>query len=292
MRKLGIDEWVIRLVKVMYNGADSRVRVKSCFSERFEVTVGVHQGSVLGLLLFAIVMEAVSRECCIGCPWELLYADDLIIMSNNLEDLQIQLQAWRTSLDTWGLRANVGKTKVLSLLGKAQKPTTNVKWPCGVCSKGVGVNSILCRTCNLWIHNRCSGVKGTLEKENMFRCKKCKDESAPTDSLNSTQIHVGEDTFENVPTFQYLGDYLSGEWGGCVDATSTCIAAAWRRFRQLLPIMTNCGILLRNLGNIFSSCIRKSLLYGCETWPASSKTIHCLISTENSMVHWICGCPT
>ena len=91
MRKLGIDEWFVRLVKVMYDGANSRVRVNGCFTERFEVTVGVHQGSALSPLLFAIVMEALSRECRIGCPWELLYADDLVIMSDNLEDLKIQL---------------------------------------------------------------------------------------------------------------------------------------------------------------------------------------------------------
>ena len=39
---------------------------------------------------------------CVGCPWELLYPDDLVIMSDNLEDLKIQLQAWKTSLATWG----------------------------------------------------------------------------------------------------------------------------------------------------------------------------------------------
>ena len=81
MRNLGIDEWIVRLVKVLYDGANSRVRVNDCFSERFEVTVGIHQGSVLRPLLFAIVMEALSRECRIGCPRELLYADDLVIMN-------------------------------------------------------------------------------------------------------------------------------------------------------------------------------------------------------------------
>ena len=44
----------------MYNGADSRVKVNGCFSEKFEVTVGVHQGSVLSPPRFAIVMEALS----------------------------------------------------------------------------------------------------------------------------------------------------------------------------------------------------------------------------------------
>ena len=95
MRKLGVDEWIVRLVKVMYDGANSRVRVNGCFSESFEVTVSVHQGSVLSPLLFAIVMEALSRECRTGCPWEILYADDLVIMAENLEDLKLQLQAWK-----------------------------------------------------------------------------------------------------------------------------------------------------------------------------------------------------
>ena len=38
---------------------------------------------------------------CVGCAWELLYPDDLAIMSDILEDLKIQLQAWKTSLATW-----------------------------------------------------------------------------------------------------------------------------------------------------------------------------------------------
>ena len=73
MRKLEIDGWINRLLKVVYDDANSRIKVNICFSERFEVTVGAHQDSALSPLLFAIAMEAFCRECPIGCPWKLLY---------------------------------------------------------------------------------------------------------------------------------------------------------------------------------------------------------------------------
>ena len=69
MRKLGIDVWLVCRVQSMYKDMRSRVRVEDGYSE-----VGVvHQGFVLSPLLFTIVLEALSREFRIGCPWELLY---------------------------------------------------------------------------------------------------------------------------------------------------------------------------------------------------------------------------
>ena len=50
----------MRLVQGMYANARSRVRIGERYSEVFEVKVGVHQGSVLSLLLFIIVLEALS----------------------------------------------------------------------------------------------------------------------------------------------------------------------------------------------------------------------------------------
>ena len=59
------------------------------------------------------------------------------------------------------------------------------KWPCGVCKKGVGNNSILCHGCKKRIHKRCSGVKGSLHNASqsfIYRC--CKAHSPITDKLN------------------------------------------------------------------------------------------------------------
>ena len=53
----------------MYANARSRERVGEGFSKEFEVTVGVHQASLLSPLLFIIVQEALSREYRAGIPW-------------------------------------------------------------------------------------------------------------------------------------------------------------------------------------------------------------------------------
>ena len=74
MRKLGVEEWLVRMVQVMYVGVKSMVKVGDGCSKEFGVDVGVHQGSVLSPLFFIIVIEAVSMGFRIGSPWELLYA--------------------------------------------------------------------------------------------------------------------------------------------------------------------------------------------------------------------------
>ena len=58
MRKLGIDEWIIKIVQAMYANPRSSFRVNNSYSESFDVKVGVHQDSVLSPLLFIIVLEA------------------------------------------------------------------------------------------------------------------------------------------------------------------------------------------------------------------------------------------
>ena len=92
MHKLGIDKWLVHLVQSMYKDVRSRVRQGDGYSEESGVGVGVHQGSVLSPLLFIIVLEALSREFHTGCPWELLYADDLIISAGSKEELLVKVK--------------------------------------------------------------------------------------------------------------------------------------------------------------------------------------------------------
>ena len=72
------------IVMKMYEDLRTAVRVLSALSEDFTVSVGVHQGSVLSPLLLIIVLEALSRDFRVGLPWELLYADDLVLIADSL----------------------------------------------------------------------------------------------------------------------------------------------------------------------------------------------------------------
>ena len=95
LRKLGVEEWIVRLVQGMYANAGSRVRIGEGYSEEFEVKGGVHQGSILSPLLFIIVLEPLSREFRSGVPWEDLYADDFVIIAESLEECVRRLLTWK-----------------------------------------------------------------------------------------------------------------------------------------------------------------------------------------------------
>ena len=53
-------------------------------SEEFEVKVGMHQGSVFSHF-FAVVVDVVTEFTREGALSELLYADDLVLMSETIE---------------------------------------------------------------------------------------------------------------------------------------------------------------------------------------------------------------
>ena len=72
MRKLRVEDWLVRVVMAMYDGQKTSVMVNGVQSEDFEVKVGVHQGSVLSPILFIMVLKAVAQEFKGGSSWELL----------------------------------------------------------------------------------------------------------------------------------------------------------------------------------------------------------------------------
>ena len=147
LRKMGVDERLISTVMALYTEACTVVRTDAGLSESFEVKVGLHQGSVLSPLLFAAVMDVVSREARSGLPSEFLYADDLVRKAPTMEHLGRCVTEWRASLLDKGLNVNAGKSKVMVGSSGGKTIVNPGKWSCGACGREVQANSVQCTVC-------------------------------------------------------------------------------------------------------------------------------------------------
>ncbi|XP_019256422.1 PREDICTED: uncharacterized protein LOC109234827 [Nicotiana attenuata] len=69
----------ICVIADMYNGAKTRVRTVGGDSEHFSMVMGLHQGSALSPLLFALAMDALTHQIQVEVPWCMLFADDIVL---------------------------------------------------------------------------------------------------------------------------------------------------------------------------------------------------------------------
>ena len=288
MRKLGVEEWLIRVVQAMYNNSKSRVRVNGQLSDVFNVNVGVHQGSVLSPLLFILVMEALSREFRTGVPWELLYADDLVIVAETLELCIEKYKAWKLALENKGLHVNTKKTKFMVSDVEHSLLRDSGAYPCAVCRSGVGANSIRCSVCSFWVHKKCSGIVSRLKPDADYKCPRCCGTARPIDGRSIQEISVDGVAYDVECSFCYLGDMLCAE-GGCDLAATTRYSVAWGKFREILPVLTSKHISLKTRGRIFSSVVRATMLHGSETWAPTAVVLQRLHRNDRAMIRWICG---
>ena len=102
-------------------------------------------------LIFAVVVDAVTEQARKGLLNEILYADDLVLMSENLEDLREKVQRWRGALESKGMKVNIRKTKMMVSGAEGEIVRSKVD-PCGICGKRVTSNAVLCTVCKKWIH--------------------------------------------------------------------------------------------------------------------------------------------
>ena len=251
----------------MYENAKSCVRLNCQFSNEFSIKVGVHQGAVLSPLLFIIVMEALSRELKVGCLWELLYADDLVLMAETLHDLKKKLTIWKDNVNAKGLCVNAkglntNQTKLVCSKQNLSVKSDPVKWSCSTCYKGAGSNSIFCQSCNRWVHKRCSKIKGSLKADPSCKCNARA--NIITISQDDPEVIIENNKFEVVDSFRYLGDSI-GQSGSYFEATTDRVRAVWKNCHSLLPAMTKHSISFKVRGHAYNACSCSALLYAGET---------------------------
>ena len=82
-----------------------------------------------------------------GLMKEVLYSDDLVLISETMEDLKERFLKLRSALVSKELKVNLEKTKVMVCKSEGKVIRSRMD-SCGICGKRVTVNSVLCTKCD------------------------------------------------------------------------------------------------------------------------------------------------
>lgn len=94
-------------------------------------------------------------------------------------------------------------------------------------------------------------------------------------SSNNRTFSINDIVLEDVSKFIYLGSLLTTTGGSSNDVQNR-INLGKRSFGLLNPIWRSPHMSKRTKINIFNSCIKSVLLYGCESWNAAARDINSL----------------
>ena len=111
----------MRAIQSMYAGSQACVRTSGKMSAWFPVTQGVRQGRVMSPWLFNVFMDEILREVNENLQGGvqlkstivqiLLLADDIVMVTEEEEDMQSNLDELKKVMDKWGMKRHWGRQK-------------------------------------------------------------------------------------------------------------------------------------------------------------------------------------
>ena len=132
---VGVDKNDIRIIQNLYWSQEAAVRIGNNLSNWCKVRKGVRQGCVLSPLLYNLYSEMLMREVirdedgiCINGKHisNIRYADDTAFIARSPEELQGLLNRLQSRGAMFGLRINIGKTKVMAISRDKTKPVIRI----------------------------------------------------------------------------------------------------------------------------------------------------------------------
>ena len=110
----------------------------------------------------------------------------------------------------------------------------------------------------------------------------------PIDGRSQNEVQVGPDKLEVVASFCYLGDMLSAG-GGCEIVVTTCVKSAWKKVKELLPVLTSRHLSYKTRGHVYNPCMPSAMLHASETWPLTKTNLQRLQPNDRAMIRQICS---
>ena len=104
--RYSIPKKLIRIIKNMYSCCIGKGKDRGWESEWFDINTGVRQGDVLSLLLFIVFTDKWARDAGYGHVGRetLMYADDVAVITESVDDLQEVANRWYQAADGNGMK--------------------------------------------------------------------------------------------------------------------------------------------------------------------------------------------
>ena len=101
-----------------------------------------------------------------------------------------------------------------------------------------------------------------------------------TDVHGARELHApGWQTIEGSPSRTWQaggGSFLllpSRHALGAVNFQSQRVKTAWKKFKELLPVLSFCHLSFKTWGRVYSSSVRSTMLHASETWPLTKPNL-------------------
>ena len=140
-RAYGLSDKMIKMIKLLYEDTRAEVRIDGDLSTSIQMKTGVKQGCLLSPILFNVYIDFVMRNILkqarvegvtmsyrLGDLWNsgngsnddvkllaLMYADDIAVMCQSIQDLEKFIKAFEKGTQDFGLTMNIKKSCVMSL---------------------------------------------------------------------------------------------------------------------------------------------------------------------------------
>ena len=77
--------------------------------------------------------------------------------------------------------------------------------------------------------------------------------------------------------------------GGCELSTITRVKIAWKKFKELIPVLSSRHLSFNTRGRMYSSCVQSAMLHASETWPLTKPSLQRLQRNDRAMIRQICN---
>uniref|UniRef100_A0A8D8L8K4 Craniofacial development protein 2 n=1 Tax=Cacopsylla melanoneura TaxID=428564 RepID=A0A8D8L8K4_9HEMI len=131
LEDIGIDDKDVRIIRNLYWQQSARVRIEGNCTDPVNIKRGTRQGCVLSPQFFNIYSEYIFNEALANITHgikigneiinNIRYADDTVLLSNSIEELQILVDKITSVCDKYGLKLNTSKTKFMIVSKKKNR---------------------------------------------------------------------------------------------------------------------------------------------------------------------------